>query len=132
MSIDRVSRVAILLIGPYLAQSRESLPGAPEEESIVKLSRIHQLIHRRFEADHNDYALSTLKQLEEQPDNPDPQEALAAMVSQKRRDDLGFAQELADQVNDAVQDEAIRQVVDRFYTPGSSARDHIDRLHSSG
>src|SRR5687767_9231899 len=115
MSINRVSGVAVSLLGSYLAQQRERAPSTAPEESTAKLGELYQLIRRRFEADHNDFALSTIQQLKEQPDHREAQAALSAMLTQKTRDDPGFAQELGDRVSDAVRDEGIGQMVDRFF-----------------
>jgi hypothetical protein len=128
MAANKVCGAAAALLGSYLEGGREAVPENVPEGSWEKLAALHQLVRGKFDATQNDYARATLAQIEEEPQNEEPQEVLAAMLFEEARGDTDFGEALDDLVDEAVRDEGVRQFGSDFYAPASTSRTNIDRL----
>lgn len=128
MAANKVCGAAAALLGSYLEGGREAVPENVPEGSWEKLAALHQLVRAKFDAAQNDYALATLAQIEEEPQNEEPQEVLAAMLFEEARGDTDFGEELDNLVDEAVRDESVSQFVSGFYDAAGTSRTNIDRL----
>jgi hypothetical protein len=128
MAANKVCGAAAALLGSYLEGGREAVPENVPEGSWEKLAALHQLVSGKFDATQNDYARATLAQIEEEPQNEEPQEVLAAMLFEEARGDPDFGEELDNLVDEAVRDERVSQFADGFYDAASPSRMRIDQL----
>jgi hypothetical protein len=88
IAINTLAANVVAALTPYLAKAGEQLARQVEEAAWEKLKTIYAAVKNRLTGDV--YAEQTLDRLEQEPQSPSRQAALAGILEEKLKDDPAF------------------------------------------
>lgn len=100
---------------PFLTKAGEKVAEKIGEAGFEKAKSLYSAIRDKFASDEDEYALQTLRKLEEQPENEGRKAALIGVLAGKADDDAGFAQQLERIVQEIKQDSNTAQFMTNVY-----------------
>lgn len=110
-----VAAAAVAVLIPYLSQAGGAIAEQAGQAAVAGMKDLYAAVRRKFDADPDVAARSTLRELEEQPEDEARQAALIRVLVEKAAADPSFAEELSALMQGVTQGRTVNQFLTQVY-----------------